>query len=215
MLVLVGLVGLFSLTIGLVALLGASQRHGLVGKLRALIVGGLALGLGLLCVGLAMAMRSFEAFAQSTVIAEAECKWIGPKEFELSYTPISAGQRKATQVFHLRGDQWSISGGVVKWHPWLTALGLPSYHRPTRISGRFANVTDETAAPPTAVALGQELDRCWWVFYHLDPVLPFVEAVYGSAAYTYVNPAVRVEISVTPAGYFIDRVRKSRSREVN
>jgi len=202
-----GVIGFFLLTMGISVGLGALRRRGLGAKIRGLVFSAIVLSLGLLCVGLTMALRSFEAFADSVKVSEVRCTWVGSKEFTLTYIPFRRGTPKAPKTFRLRGDQWSISGGVVKWHPWLTALGIMSYHRPTRISGRYAQTAEETQGSPTAFNLNGELDWIWWVFYRLDPFLPFVDATYGSSAFTYVNPALLVEVHVTPSGYLIQHRR--------
>ena len=203
----VGAVGGLLLTAGLWVGFGAFRDVGLLVKLRRLVVGVGFLAVGSLCLALTIALRAFEAFATSREVAEVRCQWVGPKEFELSYTAIRDDEPQAPKTFRLRGDQWSISGGVVKWHPWLTALGLPSYHKPTRISGRYANTAEEIAAPPTAFDLDGPIDPVWWWFYRASPFLPFVETTYGSAAFTYVNPAVVLEVDVTPSGYLVTRKR--------
>ena len=105
----------------------------------------------------------------------------------------------------MRGNQWSISGGIVKWHPWLTAMGLKSYQRPLRLSGQFADLERQRTNFPTVHPLASQTDWVWEWLYRLDPYLPFVEAVYGSAAYAYVEPGVIQEVFVTPSGYVIKR----------
>lgn len=212
MLTSVGVVGIFLLTVGAIVGLGALRREGLFAKLRSLVFSLVFLSIGSLCVGLTMALRSFEAFSSFTKVAEVRCGWVGQKEFELNLVTFRDGKPEDPRTFRLRGDQWSISGGIVKWHPWLTALGLPSYHKPTRISGRYAQIQEEQKAPPTAFNLDGELDRVWWWFYRLDPFLPFVEATYGSTAFAYVNPALLFEVSVTPSGYLIQRKRPEPQR---
>ncbi|MBI2884994.1 MAG: hypothetical protein HYY15_02350 [Candidatus Omnitrophica bacterium] len=194
------------LLIGALAWMTAWRRP-LLAKLRGMLLGMLLMGVGGLSLGLGLALRSFEAFSTSTVIAQVRCRWTGPKAFELTWVPVTPDAPGQPLIVPLRGDQWAISGGVVKWHPWLTALGLPSYHRPTRLSGRYATASEEAALPPSAVAIGPEPGLVWWWFYQLDPYLPFVDAVYGSTAFAYVNPAVPVEVAVTPSGYLVQRAR--------
>ena len=202
----VGWVGVALVLIGLIMGLRLRRAGTLLAAFRRLLASLLCLMIGGLCLGFRWALHSFEAFAGSRPVAEVRCQWVGPHEFELSY--LSLNDRDASpRVFRLRGDQWSISGGMIKWHPWLTALGLPSYHQPSRISGRFSRIEEETAAAPTAYELEQGFDHVWWWCYRLDPVLPFVQAVYGSAAFTFVNPEVRSLVEVTPSGYFIRQER--------
>ena len=198
-------VGAVLLLVGGLLIRSAARRPGLLAKLYGLVVAALLLALGAAGLGLGAALQAFEAFAGSRVIAQVRCRWVGPNAFELRYTPIADGRPEPARTYRLTGDQWAISGGVVKWHPWLTALGVPSYHRPSRLSGRYAELAQELSHPATAVELAGEPDRLWWWLYRLDPWLPFVDAVYGSAAYTYVNPAMLCEIAVTPSGYLIER----------
>jgi len=207
-----GVAGALVLALGLWWVFGALRHRSVIGRIRRLVPALVALGVGALTLSLCMALRSFEAFARSTWVAQIQCRWVGHKAFELTYRLVVADRLQAPQVFRLRGDQWTVSGGVVKWHPWLTGLGIPSYHKLSRISGRFAQASEETSTLPTAYDLNGGLDRLWWFFYHVDPYLPFVEAVYGSAAYTYVNPAVVFDVYVMPSGYLIKRSRPGRSQ---
>ncbi len=205
MLLLMGLSGIVLLTVGVVQVRGALRAERMGSRLRRLVLGLVFLTVGGLCVGLQAALHAFEAFSKAEVVAEVRCTWLGPKRFSLAWTPARQPlfTPPAAKTFEMRGDQWSVSGGIVKWHPWLTTIGLPSYHKINRLSGRYANVAEETAGPPTAFPLNGEIDPVWWWFYRLQGVLPFVEATYGSAAYTYVNTAVAFEVSVTPSGYLI------------
>lgn len=207
----IGLVAILLLTIGFFGVRAALHQGSLFRRLQQGTLSLLCLGVGLLTGGLWLALRSFEAFARTTVVAQVQCKWVGPKEFDLTLTPVRGGLAGAVRTVRLRGDQWAVSGGIVKWHPWLTALGVPSYHKLTRISGRYAKTADEVAAAPTAVALSEEPDAVWWWLYRFDPWLPFVDATYGSAAFIYVNPTLIGEVSVAPSGYLIRQIRPTRA----
>ena len=203
----IGFIGILLLTVGAGVVLGIRHRQGMLAKLRHLLCGAVCLGVGALCVGLMLAVRSFEAFVKSTVVAEVRCQWVGPKTFDVTLVQVRAGVRQRPETFRLKGDQWAVSGGVVKWHPWLTALGIPSYHKLTRLSGRYATTSDEQANQPTAFDLNGGFDRYWLWFYQFDPWLPFVQATYGSSAFAYVNPTLRFEVYVTPSGYLIEHKR--------
>ncbi len=189
---------------------GALRGPGVASRLRRLLLALGCAGLGaLLAMGLVF-VRVAVAFSGETLVARVTTRRLSPQEFELTYIPASGGET-AVKTLRLRGDQWAISGGVVKWHPWLTALGLPSYHKPIRLSGQFADVAQQRAQAPTVYALEPGVDRVWEWLYRLDPYLPFVEAVYGSSAYAYAEPRATQDVYVTPSGYLIKRRRPAHA----
>lgn len=175
-------------------------------KLRKIFMGMALVGLAVVCVIVWGSLRSFQAFTTRTLVAEVRCRPVGPQEFEVTLVQRLAGRPQPPETYRLRGDQWMISGGVVKWHPWLTALGVPSYHKPTRLSGRFVRLTDELAAAPSAVDLNGGEDRLWRWFVAMDRYLPFVDASYGSAAFADADPSATFSVYATPFGYLIDRL---------
>ncbi len=205
----IGFLGVLSALIGAWHFFLALFRPGPLKRFQRLVVGLIFSLLATLALGLATVLRSFEAFAGSRPVARVQCRWVGEKTFELQWTALRDGELVEPLTIQLKGNQWSVSGGIVKWHPWLTALGLPSYHKVTRLSGRYALIEEETAAPPTAVELNGGVDRWWEWLYRVDPYLPFIEAAYGSAAFLYVNPVLEYQVDVTPSGYLIRSLRKS------
>ena len=189
--------------ISVLLLLSVFRSGGVIRKLRSLVAALAAASLGALLGALLLIFHACSAFSGETLVARVTTRRLASGEFELAYAP--AGRATTTQRVRLRGDQWSISGGVVKWHPWLTALGVKSYHQPMRLAGQFSNLDEQRARPPTVYPLAPAADRLWEALYRADPYLPFIEAVYGSSAYVYVEPSVAQEIYVTPSGYLIKR----------
>jgi hypothetical protein len=208
--------------------LSAFRCRGVLRKLRRGAAATLFAGLGVLMGSLLILLNSFLAFTAETPVATITTNPLASDTFEMTYTPAPtpnsamhlnklarlvwgpAQESMAPIRMTLRGDQWALSGGVVKWHPWLTALGVPSYHRPMRISGQFSDLDRQRAQPPTVYPIGPPIDRFWEAFYRADPYLPFVEAVYGSSAYAYVESMAVQEVYVTPSGYLIKRGTRHR-----
>ena len=191
--------------ISLWLLLSVFRGGGVIRRLRHLVTAAVVASLGVLLGTLLLILHTCSAFSGETLVARVTTKRLAPGEFELAYAP--AGGATATQRLRLRGDQWSISGGVVKWHPWLTAFGMKSYQQPMRLAGQFSNLEQQRSQAPTVYPLTPGADRLWEALYWADPYLPFVEAVYGSSAYVYVEPGVVQEVYVTPSGYLIKRAR--------
>lgn len=187
------------------SLLGVLRGPGVLRRVRKLVDAAVCVVLGGLLVGVLILLRAFLAFSGETLVAEVRARRLSPAEFELTYTPA---RDASVRTMALRGDQWAVSGGLVKWHPWLTAMGWPSYHKPMRLSGQFSSLEEQRRRPPTVEEIAEPgVDRFWEAVYWADPYLPFVEAVYGSSAYAYVEPGAVQEIYVTPSGYLIKKRR--------
>jgi hypothetical protein len=202
---------------GILLGLSALRCRGMLRKLRRGLAAAICAALGILLGSLLILLHSFLAFTSEALVATVTTRRLAPDAFELIYTPAPTPKRLVRGPadplqtplgpLEMHGDQWALGGGIVKWHPWLTALGLRSYHRPMRISGQFSRLDQQRARPPTVYPVGPPIDRFWEAFYRADPYLPFVEAVYGSSAYAYVEPGEAQQVYVTSSGYLIKRGR--------
>ena len=188
------------------SLVGVVRGPGVVRRMRRLLGVAIWASLSILLSALLLVLHAFHVFSDETFVARVTTQRQSPEEFELTYAPAEG----SSMTVRLRGDQWSISGGIVKWHPWLTALGLKSYYKPMRLSGQFSNLEQQRAHLPTVYPLDPVVDRVWEGLYWADPYLPFIEAVYGSAAYVYVEPGITQDIAVTPSGYIIKREKRAK-----
>lgn len=190
---------------GLLAVIRLIRDPSLLAKARSLCDLLTCIALGCLFGMLLFLFTCFQAFSKETLIAQVKTERLSGDEFELTYIPADKGPSGALRA-RLQGDQWSIGGGIVKWHPWLTSLGFESYHKPMRLSGQFSDLNKQRSHLPSVYSLDEPwADWLWQAFYWSDRYLPFVEAVYGSAAYAYVEPGSFQEVYITPSGYLIKR----------
>lgn len=77
-------------------------------------------------------------------IAEISFKQIGEKRYQ-AY--LATGDLCSVQTYELLGDQWQLDASFVKWRGLGTLLGLDSLYRLDRLSGRYADVSEQNAAP--------------------------------------------------------------------
>ena len=185
----------------------ALRSTGLVRRLQAVLAAAACAGLGLALGTLLVLLHVFDVFAGEALVARVTSTWLAPQRFQLTYEAVGHGDTPALHV-QLEGDQWAISGGFVKWHPWLAAIGLSSYHKPMRLSGQFSRLAAQRSHASSVYGFSPDADRIWELLYRLDPYLPFIEAVYGSAASVYVEPQWVQEVYVTTSGYLIKRGRR-------
>lgn len=183
---------------------GVLRRRGLMTRLQALAGALVWSALGGVLTALLVLLHALQAFSGETRIARVTTRPAGREAFDLTYSPV-VGPGTSPHTVRLQGDQWTLSGGIVKWAPWLSVVGLKTYHKPMRISGQFSRLERQQAQPPTVFALTPETDPVWEAFYRVAPYLPLVDAVYGSSAYVYAQPNVVHDVYVTPSGYLIRR----------
>jgi hypothetical protein len=76
-------------------------------------------------------------------IAEISFKQLDHKRYQ-AY--LATGDLCSVQTYELHGDQWQLDASFVKWRGLGTLLGLESLYRLDRLSGRFADVSEQNAA---------------------------------------------------------------------
>ena len=190
--------------IAILLALSVFRLKGFIRRLRRFVVAALWMSGGIALTALVLLQHAFSVFTGETLVATVVTHSVAPDAFELVYAPSDPHAAPVRTV--LQGDQWSVSGGIVKWHPWLTLLGIKSYHRPMRLSGQFSNLEEQRRHTPTVEGIAEPgVDRFWEAVYWADPALPFVEAAYGSSAYAYVEPGRAQKLYVTPSGYLIKK----------
>ncbi len=157
-------------------------------------------------LGLLFGLRSYRVFTQETLVARVLCEPTpkgSPYAFFLSVTWINGASPGKPQRFGLHGDQWSLGGDILKWHPWLNLFGIRNCHKVTRLSGRYWKAQDEEKKPRSAYDLNGGTDWVWRLLYRVGAYLPLVEGVYGNAAYQEARPGAAFGLYVTPSGYLV------------
>lgn len=157
-------------------------------------------------VGFLLALRSYQLFTQEELLAVVQCD-APPRgsacRFILWIAPVSRGIRESPRPYGMLGDQWSVGGEVLKWHPWVNLLGLRSCYRLTRLSSRYLKAETERQRPRSVYDLNGGTAPLWEWLYRFQRWIPFVEAVYGNATYVMAQPGGRWGVYVTLSGYLV------------
>ena len=102
------------------------------------------------------------------------------------------------RLLPLRGDEWQLDARVINWEPPATLLGLDPIYRLERLSGRYADVSDERTEQRSVYALSDMPNLDFWRLARSFPVLlPGVDAYYGTATYLPMADGARFEVSLT------------------
>ena len=70
----------------------------------------------------------------------------GAHKLRVYLVPIdNDGARGATEIYDLDGDEWQVGGDVLRFRPFMTALGVQPVFRLTRVEGRWNAAADANA----------------------------------------------------------------------
>jgi hypothetical protein len=142
-------------------------------------------------------LRTYERLTAERPVVRASFARVGEGQFNATLTYPSG----AVQGYVLRGDDWQIDARVLKWRGMANVLGFDTLYRLERIGGRYADVERERSEPRTVYALHppERLDT-WALARAWHDYVPWVDAMYGSAAYVPMADGAAYEVAVSQSG---------------
>ena len=142
-------------------------------------------------------LLTYDRLTREQPAVEARFSRLGDQRFDVVLTYPSG----ATQRYALRGDDWQLDARVLKWRGVANVLGFDTAYRLERIAGRYADIDRERDATRTVYALNppQRVD-VWTLLRRLHQYLPWVDTLYGSAAFMPMADGARYEVKVSQIG---------------
>jgi hypothetical protein len=172
---------------------------------RRLITGGIcgSLALAFFIAAAAVALldaqlRTYQRLSFEQNAAQLEFKRLADRQYRVLLTFPGRG---AGDTYLLRGDEWQIDGRLIKWQPLANVLGFDTDYRLERLGGRYANIDDERLMPRTVYALNPPQAIDLWDLARRHPRwFPWLDALYGSAAYVPMADGAIYEVTVSQSG---------------
>ena len=156
------------------------------------------IAVGILAAGLGLNLQTYRRLTHEQPLAELSFRRTAPERYVavIEYPDSNKARR-----YELAGDEWQLDARILKWTGLGNIAGLDARYRLERISGRFRNVEQERSARHTVYSLADDrgLDL-WSLSRRYRRWLPFVDAVYGSAAYLPMADNARYSVSVDQSG---------------
>lgn len=142
---------------------------------------------------IALHLHTYQRFTAEQTVAELQFAAAAPQLFNVSLQ-LPDGTSQHTQ---LAGDEWQLDARVLKWSGLATVLGFQPVYRLDRLSGRYHNVEQERSAPRTIETFKHDrgLDL-WSAARRSDAWIPWVDAVYGSAAYLPMRDGAHFRVTI-------------------
>jgi hypothetical protein len=155
------------------------RRRPMTGSMQGL-TGLLFLACAALFIAIAINLYTYQVFNQEQPVAEVRFEALGPQYFRVYLIPEGSSSR----VLELRGDEWQLDTRILKWHGLANLLGMKTSYRLERISGRYHDVQQERSAVRTVHELEDTRGLDLWLLANEHKKkIPWLDAVYGSAAY--------------------------------
>jgi hypothetical protein len=162
------------------------------------MMGSLLLAVAALLFVVSLNLHTYARLTFERPVAEIVFEQRAPQTFNATLTQVPNGE---IQMFVLSGDEWQLDARVLKWKGWANLFGLDAQYRLERVSGRYRNIEQERSAERTVYALAENPGvDLWQLTLDKPDRLPFVDAVYGNAAYMPMSDGARYEVSITQTG---------------
>jgi len=191
------------LVFGLFMLIGGVRRIWRRAPLRGSLqgmTGLLLLALGALVIAIAMNLYTYQILEQEEPVAKVRFEALGPQYYRVYLLPDSGSSR----VLELRGDQWQIDARVLKWTGLANLLGMKTAYRLERLSGRYRDVQQERQAVRTVYQLDNDRGvDLWELVRKSERKLPWLDAVYGSAAYMPMVDKGLYQVTISNSGLVV------------
>jgi hypothetical protein len=143
-------------------------------------------------------IHTYERLVYEQPIASIRFHEISSQHYSVELKELSSGE---SWFYELRGDEWQLDAQILTWHGYANLLGLDSYYRLHRLSGRYSDIEQERTAPHTVHGLARE-DRIdlWSYANEYRDWMSMVDATYGSAVFLPMNDAARYSVSISRNG---------------
>lgn len=187
-------IGLWLLVTGLVNLF---RGRLLRGPLRS-AVGAASGAVAIALAAIAMNLHTYQRLNYERPVAHLEFQQVAPRQFEARIVTAGGAER----FFDVHGDEWQLDARVLKWKGAGALLGLDPRYRLERFSGRYTSMRDEQRATRSVYGLheGDAGLDVWTLSQEYDRWLPFVDSIYGSAAYMPMRDKAQYTVVITEDG---------------
>lgn len=173
---------------------------GLFSRLRRLISFLLFAAMSAVFSLILLGIQGYQGLTQETLAATVELEPQADKNVTVRL--IFADGRR--QIFAIQGDQVLIDAHILKWKPWVTALGMKTAYKLDRISGRYSELVDETSQARTVYSLTPVASSGlagWRERY--KPLSFLLDVEHGSASFADATNPVTYQLKVTSSGLLL------------
>jgi len=192
--IVIGSIGVLLCVLGIVKLTKRLLRS----SVRYEITGIVLLAIAAMLFLVSSNIHTYERLVYEQPIASISFHKISPEHFSVELKELGSGE---SWFYELRGDEWQLDAQILTWQGYANLLGMDSYYRLHRLSGRYSDIQRERNAPHTVHGLAAEERIDLWSYANeYRNWLSMVDATYGSAVFLPMSDAARYSISISRNG---------------
>jgi hypothetical protein len=158
-------------------------------------------------------LHTYQRLTHEQDVADIFIRELAPQQFQVSL--VFSDRDKEPVYYELAGDQWQIDARILKWKGWANLLGLDSFYKLERLSGRYEDIQLARSRPSSVYDLtgpARGLD-VWKLKRVLRERLTFVDTLFGQGVFMPMADGAHYRISVGQSG-LITRPVNTRAREL-
>jgi hypothetical protein len=151
-------------------------------------------------------LHTYQRLTYEENIVEVAIKRVSTQKFQLQLIYAESAVRSdVNQIYVLSGDEWQLDTRIIKWKGWANLLGMDSYYRLDRLSGRYAEVDQTNSMSQTAYRLfdAENGVSIWDLKRLLKSKLPFLDAYYGQSVFLPMKHGARFKVSISQSGLLV------------
>ena len=192
--IVIGSIGVLLCVLGIIKL----TKRLMMSSVRYEITGIVLLAIAAMLFLVSSNIHTYERLVYEQPIASISFHQMAPQHFSVELKELGSGE---SWFYELRGDEWQLDAQILTWHGYANLLGLDSYYRLYRLSGRYTDIEEERTAPHTVHGLSAEQRIDLWSYANeYRNWLSMVDATYGSAVFLPMNDAARYTVGISRNG---------------
>lgn len=148
-------------------------------------------------------LHSYQRLTYEENIADVYIRKIQPQKFQLS---LSFSKDEHDQhYFQMDGDQWQLDAHILKWKGWANLIGLDSYYRLKRLSGRFQDIEQARVQIASQHDLSKPMRGLdiWKLKQVARDNMGFVDTLFGQSVFMPMADGAHYRVSVGQSGLLV------------
>ena len=148
-----------------------------------------------------LSFKNYKNFTYKENVITIVCHLKERDWFVIELIPEGLNKEK-NRYYRLNGQQFIIEGHIVKWKNFFSFVGMKPLYQVTRLSGRYIDIEEEKKNERTIYELNRT-SLFWNFMMRYGKKIPWIDAVYGTASFTYPEVNDTLNLFITQSGFIV------------